>query len=817
MADTNAEPQRSGLAALSIAACVLTAVPRMTGKLAGLLAAQPVPQQTATSGGADSILRKPKGKKSAAAMIRLWNEMGVEGQDRAYKAVRAMVSAGDRAAAFLKDRLQPKGGAATKAHVRRLIAALDSPKYAERAEAHAELAGLGPVAEPACRQALARGVTAEVRTRLGMLLAGFRKPFPSTSGVWRCARGIRALEWIGTRAAQQVLTDLAGGSPGTQRTLLAQAALRRVLHRPGGEAVRNCGVNHGTPIRTGFLFIDGQYVDAPYAVERWGLDVYVNGYLFMRCGRKARWVRLSDRRKLVLENRLKAGSAIFCGDIGGDGGGPTGQAAAKAVQGLLARWAKGRSSKASAGGHPKMRKTPFDHWTCQNLTPTRQLFWRLGMQPIAPPEARAAAPAEAVSPKGYRAKVASLVRPQDTPERRSARTWLRQHLAGAVPYLLEARTKPRTRASRWLFAVIFHAWRRGLLRDEQKSAFLDNAVRESWVAEKTYSPGTDRPVALNVMGFIDSGPLNLPEHIPWDVLQARWKAELDGREIGHGETTVSGSSYLYLPGGLEAGKHTLQVDVEFSERKGPWRHRVQARPVFTIEADSPEPSTQLAERVAVYRAEGALAVALARLIREFSDSGPPGSAGDVKVTVDRKLNALTVRGRACDVEGVLEFLRQLDGPRPDPSSEGVIRIFKLKHAKAAKLAARVRGVRPYRRTVFTATDERTNTLIVSAWPEDMRKVEALIAKLDQPGATQPATRPASVIRSHPVRHGDPARVAAALRSALRGDARWRDEPVTITVDKARNALRVFARPVVQAVIKQLLAPLRVGDSHGQVR
>ena len=71
---------------------------------------------------------------------------------------------------------------------------------------------------------------------------------------------------------------------------------------------------------------------------------------------------------------------------------------------------------------------------------------------------------------------------------------------------------------------------------------------------------------------------------------------------------------------------------------------------------------------------------------------------------------------------------------------------------------------------------------------------------------RPATQPALVIRSHPVTNADAARIVPALRRMLREHARCRDEPVTITVDKARNALTVTARPAVHAVIEALLAP-----------
>ena len=46
-----------------------------------------------------------------------------------------------------------------------------------------------------------------------------------------------------------------------------------------GTAVEDLGVTKGDPIETGFLFVDGRHIDAPYIVERRGVDIYVNGVM----------------------------------------------------------------------------------------------------------------------------------------------------------------------------------------------------------------------------------------------------------------------------------------------------------------------------------------------------------------------------------------------------------------------------------------------------------------------------------------------------------------------------------------------------------
>ena len=36
-------------------------------------------------------------------------------------------------------------------------------------------------------------------------------------------------------------------------------------------------IKSGTPINSGFVFIDGKYIEPPYEVKRKGLAIYING------------------------------------------------------------------------------------------------------------------------------------------------------------------------------------------------------------------------------------------------------------------------------------------------------------------------------------------------------------------------------------------------------------------------------------------------------------------------------------------------------------------------------------------------------------
>jgi len=49
-----------------------------------------------------------------------------------------------------------------------------------------------------------------------------------------------------------------------------------------GDAVTDLGITKGEPIETGFLFVDGKYLDAPYVVERRGVSIYVNNIMIRK-------------------------------------------------------------------------------------------------------------------------------------------------------------------------------------------------------------------------------------------------------------------------------------------------------------------------------------------------------------------------------------------------------------------------------------------------------------------------------------------------------------------------------------------------------
>ena len=56
---------------------------------------------------------------------------------------------------------------------------------------------------------------------------------------------------------------------------------RRDTLRGNPQAIKDFGINHGEPINKGFLFYEGRYIEAPYVVERRGLEIYINDVLML--------------------------------------------------------------------------------------------------------------------------------------------------------------------------------------------------------------------------------------------------------------------------------------------------------------------------------------------------------------------------------------------------------------------------------------------------------------------------------------------------------------------------------------------------------
>jgi sugar lactone lactonase YvrE len=160
-----------------------------------------------------------------------WAELASSDATKGYRAFCTLAHWPEHTVPFLKERLRPIPKAQAQ-RIARLITDLDSPQFAIRQRATAELEQLGDAAEPALQHVLAGQPSLEVRQRAERLLAKLRAA-PVSGERLRVLRAMEVLEYIGTPAVRPVLESLARGAPEDQLTQEAKASLKRLTKRWG--------------------------------------------------------------------------------------------------------------------------------------------------------------------------------------------------------------------------------------------------------------------------------------------------------------------------------------------------------------------------------------------------------------------------------------------------------------------------------------------------------------------------------------------------------------------------------------------------------
>ncbi len=161
---------------------------------------------------------------SEKELERCWQELADRDQAKAYLAECRLIRGGDRAVASLSQRLLP-AVSVEREKLARLLADLESKRFAERERAAGELQKLGHLVEPALRKLLDDKPPLELRRRVDVLLERL-DPMrcPQRLREWRA---VEVLEHIGSEAAREHLRKLAGGATGAPLTQDAKAALER--------------------------------------------------------------------------------------------------------------------------------------------------------------------------------------------------------------------------------------------------------------------------------------------------------------------------------------------------------------------------------------------------------------------------------------------------------------------------------------------------------------------------------------------------------------------------------------------------------------
>jgi hypothetical protein len=128
---------------------------------------------------------------------KLWQELGHEDADLAYRAMWKLAASPRQAGPFLRSRLKP-ADPATAQQIQEWIATLDSPSYGNRTLAMNRLQELGKQAEPYLQTALQRKTSSEVYQRLKLLLDRLDRAEYSSCEI-QIERGLETLGWIGTK------------------------------------------------------------------------------------------------------------------------------------------------------------------------------------------------------------------------------------------------------------------------------------------------------------------------------------------------------------------------------------------------------------------------------------------------------------------------------------------------------------------------------------------------------------------------------------------------------------------------------------------
>jgi WD40 repeat protein len=156
----------------------------------------------------------------------VWENLAGADAAKAAQGVRLLATAPKQGATMLAGRLKPTAPVEPE-KLARLVADLESERFAVRQEAATGLVKVGEQAIPALQKVLASQPTIEMRLRVEGLLDKLTGG-TLTAEQLRVVRSVEALERMATPEAKDVLKTLAGGAAGALPTREAQSALDRL-------------------------------------------------------------------------------------------------------------------------------------------------------------------------------------------------------------------------------------------------------------------------------------------------------------------------------------------------------------------------------------------------------------------------------------------------------------------------------------------------------------------------------------------------------------------------------------------------------------
>ena len=165
---------------------------------------------------------------SATEMAVLWSELANTDASTAYKAWQKLGGAGDNAVPWLREQIRPLAVPAFDIkHLGKLVADLDSDKYATRDLAIKELVAVGELAIVPLQHLLEKPPSAEARERAKLVLKKIAEP-PLTPDRQRVLQAIELLEQLNTAKATSLLEEIERDALIPQIHLQAKRALQRI-------------------------------------------------------------------------------------------------------------------------------------------------------------------------------------------------------------------------------------------------------------------------------------------------------------------------------------------------------------------------------------------------------------------------------------------------------------------------------------------------------------------------------------------------------------------------------------------------------------
>jgi hypothetical protein len=164
---------------------------------------------------------------SGDTMNALWKDLASADGVTAYRATWELARHRHEALELLRERLRP-AGAPKEGDVACLLAGLDDTAYATRQRSGATLAKLAPQVLADLRAAKESTPSAEVRRRLGDILAALDSGFVTDAETLRVLHAVEALEHIGNPEAIALLREMAKGVPEAPESKEAAFALQRL-------------------------------------------------------------------------------------------------------------------------------------------------------------------------------------------------------------------------------------------------------------------------------------------------------------------------------------------------------------------------------------------------------------------------------------------------------------------------------------------------------------------------------------------------------------------------------------------------------------